>query len=70
MAPEEIRTAVLEILEDIAPDEDLSNLTDAEAFRDQLELDIKRKMILLRGMTIKTIVQSNLVREKNVIWLK
>ena len=39
MAPEEIRTAVLEILEDIAPDEDLSNLTDAEAFRDQLELD-------------------------------
>ncbi len=39
MAPEEIRSAVIEILEDIAPDEDLSNLDDAQAFRDQLELD-------------------------------
>ena len=39
MAPAEIRSAVLEILEDIAPDEDLSGLVDATAFRDQLELD-------------------------------
>ncbi len=39
MAPEEIRTAVLEILEDIAPDEDLTDLDDEQAFRDQLELD-------------------------------
>ena len=39
MAPEEIRTAVMEILEDIAPDEDLSSLEDEKAFRDQLELD-------------------------------
>ena len=39
MAPEEIRTAVMDILEDIAPDEDLTNLDDATAFRDQLELD-------------------------------
>ena len=39
MAPEEIRTAIIEILEDIAPDEDLSNLNDDQAFRDQLELD-------------------------------
>ena len=39
MAPEEIRDAVLEILEDIAPDEDLSNLQDGKAFREQLELD-------------------------------
>ena len=39
MAPAEIRTAVLEILEDIAPDEDLTSLDDAVAFRDQLELD-------------------------------
>lgn len=39
MAPAEIRTAVLEILEDIAPDEDLSQLNDEQAFRDQLELD-------------------------------
>ena len=35
----EIRQAVLEILERIAPDEDLSNLDDAVAFRDQMELD-------------------------------
>ncbi len=39
MAPEEIRTAVIEILEDITPDEDLSTLKDDVAFRDQLELD-------------------------------
>lgn len=39
MAPEEIREAIIEILEDIAPDEDLSSLVDDQAFRDQLELD-------------------------------
>ena len=39
MAPEEIREAIIEILEDIAPDEDLTSLEDATAFRDQLELD-------------------------------
>ncbi len=39
MAPEEIRNVILEILEDIAPDEDLSSLKDDVAFRDQLELD-------------------------------
>ena len=39
MAPEEIRQAVIEILEDIAPDEELSELNDDIAFRDQLELD-------------------------------
>lgn len=39
MAPAEIRSAVLEILEDIAPDEDLTNLQDDKAFREQLELD-------------------------------
>ena len=39
MAPEEIKNAVLEILEDIAPDEDLSGLVDEKAFREQLELD-------------------------------
>ena len=39
MAPEEIRSAVLDILEDIAPDEDLSGLEDDKAFRAQLELD-------------------------------
>jgi len=35
----EIRDCVLEILSDIAPDEDLSNLKDDVAFREQLELD-------------------------------
>ncbi len=39
MAPEEIRTAILEILEDIAPDEDLTALKDDVSFRDQMELD-------------------------------
>jgi len=39
MAPAEIREAIIEILEDIAPDEDLTSLDDAQAFRDQLELD-------------------------------
>ena len=39
MAPEEIRQAIIEILEDIAPDEDLTDLKDEISFRDQLELD-------------------------------
>ena len=39
MAPTEIRTAIIDILADIAPDEDLSNLNDDQSFRDQMELD-------------------------------
>jgi acyl carrier protein len=39
MTPAEIRGEVLEILADIAPDEDLGELTDDVAFREQLELD-------------------------------
>lgn len=39
MTPEEIRQAVLEILERIAPDEDLSDLDDSVPFREQMELD-------------------------------
>ncbi|HEX4414393.1 MAG TPA: acyl carrier protein [Lacipirellulaceae bacterium] len=35
----EIREEVLDILSDIAPDEDLSNLDDSLNFREQLELD-------------------------------
>ena len=35
----EIREEVLEILRDIAPDEDLSQLDDNVRFREQLELD-------------------------------
>lgn len=39
MTPADIREEVLDILSDIAPDEDLSKLKDNVAFRDQLELD-------------------------------
>ena len=39
MAPEEIKIAIADILSDIAPDEDLSDLKDDVDFRDQLELD-------------------------------
>jgi acyl carrier protein len=39
MTTAEIREAVLEILEGIAPDEDLSELKDDLPFRQQLELD-------------------------------
>lgn len=39
MAPEEIRNAIIDILGDIAPDEDLSDVKDDIAFREQLELD-------------------------------
>lgn len=39
MSPAEIREVVLEILQDIAPDEDLSELDDGAAFREQLQLD-------------------------------
>lgn len=39
MAPPEIRQVVLDILERIAPDEDLSGLDDAVPFREQMELD-------------------------------
>lgn len=39
MTPAEIRGEILDILSDIAPDEDLSQLKDDVPFRDQLELD-------------------------------
>jgi acyl carrier protein len=39
MTAAEIRQAVIEILADIAPDEDLSNLKEDVPFREQLELD-------------------------------
>lgn len=39
MTATEIRNCVLDILSDIAPDEDLSNLNDEAPFREQLELD-------------------------------
>jgi acyl carrier protein len=39
MKPAEIRAEVLDILESIAPDEDLSGLQDDVSFREQLEMD-------------------------------
>ena len=39
MTAAEIKQAVLEILADIAPDEDLGNLKEDVPFRDQLEMD-------------------------------
>jgi acyl carrier protein len=39
MTRPEIREVIIEILERIAPDEDLSNLDDGVPFREQMELD-------------------------------
>mgnify|MGYP006279519649 CR=1 FL=1 len=39
MAPADIRKVILNILERIAPDEDLTNLDDSKPFREQMELD-------------------------------
>jgi len=39
MTGEQIRHVILDILTRIAPDEDLSDLNDEVAFRDQMELD-------------------------------
>jgi len=39
MTPAEIRDEILDILSEIAPDEDLSDLEDAKSFREQMELD-------------------------------
>jgi acyl carrier protein len=39
MAPAEIREEILDILSEIAPDEDLNSLKDEVSFREQMELD-------------------------------
>ena len=39
MTPADIRGEIIDILQDIAPDEDLSDLKDDVPFREQLELD-------------------------------
>ena len=39
MTRDEIRNEVLDILRDIAPDEDMTALDDTTSFREQLELD-------------------------------
>ena len=39
MSPAEIRDEIIDILSEIAPDEDLSDLDDQQSFREQIELD-------------------------------
>ena len=39
MSPAEIRDEIIDILSEIAPDEDLSDLKDDQSFREQMELD-------------------------------
>ncbi len=39
MTRDEIRDEILDILGDIAPDEDLSSMDDSVSFREQMELD-------------------------------
>lgn len=39
MSPAEIREEIIDILSDIAPDENLDELVDEKNFREQLELD-------------------------------
>lgn len=39
MTPAEIREEIIDILGDIAPDEDLSDIQDDVPFREQMELD-------------------------------
>ena len=39
MVPEQIRQVILDILARIAPDEDLSDIQDDIAFREQMDLD-------------------------------
>ncbi len=39
MTPAEIREEILDILSEIAPDEDLSSIDDEKSFREQLEMD-------------------------------
>jgi acyl carrier protein len=39
MSPAEIRDEIIDILSDIAPDENLEDLVDEKNFREQLELD-------------------------------
>ena len=39
MSPAEIREEIIDILSDIAPDENLDDIVDETNFRDQLELD-------------------------------
>lgn len=57
MAPDEIREVIIEILEEIAPDEDLSSLDDSKAFREQLELDSMDFLDIVMGLRKRYRVQ-------------
>ena len=39
MTRAEVRQAIMDIIEELVPDEDLSNIDDNEKIRDQIELD-------------------------------
>ena len=39
MTAEEVKQAVLDIISDVAPDEEVSDINSAESLRDQLDLD-------------------------------
>ncbi|HIA19637.1 MAG: acyl carrier protein [Pirellulaceae bacterium] len=62
MTPVEIREEILDILGDIAPDEDLSGLVDETAFRDQLELDSMDFLDIVMELRKRYRVQ---IREEN-----
>ena len=57
MTSAEIREAVLVILSDIAPDDDLSSLKDDVAFREQLELDSMDFLDIVMELRKRTRVQ-------------
>ena len=62
MTPVEIREEILDILGDIAPDEDLSGLVDETAFRDHLELDSMDFLDIVMELRKRYRVQ---IREEN-----
>lgn len=57
MAPEQIREVIIEILAEIAPDEDLSSLDDSQPFREQLELDSMDFLDIVMGLRKRYRVQ-------------
>ena len=57
MAPEQIREVIIEILAEIAPDEDLSSLDDSQPFREQLGLDSMDFLDIVMGLRKRYRVQ-------------
>ena len=54
MTPAEIREEIIDILSDIAPDEDLGDLNDEVAFREQLELDSMDFLDIVMEFSLKS----------------